>query len=83
MVILTIFWQGAFLSFGDEGKSSYPDEQEHKSVGGVKVSIVAFQAIDPGSIPGRRNFFTDFSSVLAMKGLSNVSCLHAFVWSLK
>ena len=22
------------------------------SVGGVKVSIVAFQAIDPGSIPG-------------------------------
>ena len=24
------------------------------SVGGVKVSIVAFQAIDPGSIPGRR-----------------------------
>ena len=29
------------------------------SVGGVKVSIVAFQAIDPGSIPGWRtcNFF--------------------------
>ena len=25
-------------------------------VGGVKVSIVAFQAIDPGSIPGRRTF---------------------------
>ena len=24
------------------------------SVGGVKVSIVAFQAIDPGSIPGWR-----------------------------
>ena len=24
----------------------------HASVGGVKVSIVAFQAIDPGSIPG-------------------------------
>ena len=23
-----------------------------RSVGGVKVSIVAFQAIDPGSIPG-------------------------------
>ena len=27
------------------------------SVGGVKVSIVAFQAIDPGSIPGWRTFF--------------------------
>ena len=27
------------------------------SVGGVKVSIVAFQAIDPGSIPGRRTVF--------------------------
>ena len=25
-------------------------------VGGVKVSIVAFQAIDPGSIPGWRSF---------------------------
>ena len=28
-----------------------------KSVGGVKVSIVAFQAIDPGSIPGWRTVF--------------------------
>ena len=28
-----------------------------KSVGGVKVSIVAFQAIDLGSIPGRRNYY--------------------------
>ena len=27
------------------------------SVGGVKVSIVAFQAIEPGSIPGWRRFF--------------------------
>ena len=26
-------------------------------VGGVMVSIGAFQALDPGSIPGRRNFF--------------------------
>ena len=30
----------------------------HSSVGGVKVSIVAFQAIDPGSIPGWRTFLT-------------------------
>ena len=26
-------------------------------VGGIMVSIAAFQAVDPGSIPGRRNFF--------------------------
>ena len=29
-----------------------------ESVGGVMVSIVAFQAVDPGSIPGQRIFFT-------------------------
>ena len=29
------------------------------SVGGVKVSIVAFQAIDPGSIPGWRSFLVN------------------------
>ena len=27
------------------------------SVGGIMVSIAAFQAVDPGSIPGRRNFY--------------------------
>jgi hypothetical protein len=27
------------------------------SVGGIMVSIAAFQAVDPGSIPGRRIFF--------------------------
>ena len=27
------------------------------SVGGVMVSIDAFQALDPGSIPGHRNLF--------------------------
>ena len=26
-------------------------------VGGIVVSIAAFQAVDPGSIPGRRKFF--------------------------
>ena len=26
-----------------------------RDVGGIVVSIAAFQAIDPGSIPGRRN----------------------------
>jgi hypothetical protein len=28
-----------------------------RSVGGIMVSIAAFQAVDPGSIPGRRIFF--------------------------
>ena len=28
------------------------------SVGGIMVSIAAFQAVDPGSIPGRRSFFS-------------------------
>ena len=28
------------------------------SVGGIMVSIAAFQAVDPGSIPGRRNFLS-------------------------
>ena len=31
------------------------------SVSGIVVSIAAFQAVDPGSIPGRRNLFFDFS----------------------
>ena len=34
---------------------------ERAGVGGVMVSIVAFQAIDPGSIPGQRIIFFSFS----------------------
>ena len=34
--------------------------QEHWGVGGIMVSIAAFQAVDPGSIPGRRNFVFSF-----------------------
>ena len=30
----------------------------HVSVGGIMVSIAAFQAVDPGSIPGRRMFLS-------------------------
>ena len=33
------------------------DKENHQSVGGIVVSIAAFQAVDPGSIPGRRNHF--------------------------
>ena len=28
-----------------------------RGVGGIMVSIAAFQAVDPGSIPGRRSYF--------------------------
>ena len=33
---------------------------ENWGVGGIMVSIAAFQAVDPGSIPGRRNFVFSF-----------------------
>ena len=33
-------------------------------VGGIMVSIAAFQAVDPGSIPGRRNFWSWISGCL-------------------
>ena len=42
----------------------------HPSVGGVTVSMVAFQAVDPGSTPGRRTpflmnyFFANVTSVM-------------------
>ena len=35
------------------------------SVGGVMASIVAFQAVDPGSTPGRRTFNYLFNSKIA------------------
>ena len=35
------------------------------SVGGIMVSIAAFQAADPGSIPGRRNIFLPCSGLSA------------------
>ena len=35
------------------------------SVGGVMVSIDAFQALDPGSIPGHRSFSNDFQIFIA------------------
>src|SRR4029434_376011 len=37
------------------------------SVGGIVVSIAAFQAVDPGSIPGQRKhqFFTQVYKMLA------------------
>ena len=35
----------------------YKIDAAHTSVGGVMVSIDAFQALDPGSIPGHRKLF--------------------------
>ena len=35
----------------------------HQCVGGIMVSIAAFQAVDPGSIPGRRNFFSIYNQM--------------------
>ena len=36
------------------------------SVGGIMVSIAAFQAVDPGSIPGRRICFNFFPYAIIM-----------------
>ena len=38
-------------------------------VGGIMVSIAAFQAVDPGSIPGRRNFLKILSRTFVCLGL--------------
>ena len=35
-------------------------------VGAIVVSIAAFQAVDPGSIPGRRNIFLFYLAVVNM-----------------
>ena len=37
-------------------KAAAPAKSRVSSVAGVMVSIVAFQAVDPGSIPGPRIF---------------------------
>jgi hypothetical protein len=48
------------------------------SVGGIVVSIAAFQAVDPGSIPGRRsNFIFDGSAIY---NLSFLPGGHLFVF---
>ena len=47
----TVFYKQV-LYLGSQNSSN-----GYKSVGGVTVSIVAFQAIDPGSTPGQRSLF--------------------------
>ena len=41
---------------------------KRERVGGVMVSIDAFQALDPGSIPGQRIFFSFFYSAFCNLG---------------
>lgn len=38
----------------------YERKQQYPSVGGIVVSIAAFQAVDPGSIPGQRKCILNF-----------------------
>ena len=35
-----------------------------QSVGGIAVSIAAFQAVDPGSTPGHRIYFISFLKIV-------------------
>ena len=43
--------------------------KQSTSVGGIMVSIAAFQAVDPGSIPGRRNFLDPIGSLHCLQCL--------------
>ena len=47
-------WTLTFLQPRASALASFSVQQ---SVGGIMVSIAAFQAVDPGSIPGRRSTF--------------------------
>ena len=38
-----------------------------RGVGGIMVSIAAFQAVDPGSIPGRRSTFFNLNQQMLIK----------------
>ena len=42
------------------------DWTSNLGVGGIMVSIAAFQAVDPGSIPGRRICFNFFPYAIIM-----------------
>ena len=52
--------QSIFISKSIGSGIWYAFECWQPSVGGVMVSIDAFQALDPGSIPGHRNPFMSF-----------------------
>ena len=44
-------------------KSSISYMDVHQSIGGVMVSIAAFQAVDLGSIPGQCKFLYDLTDI--------------------
>ena len=43
------------------------------------VSIAAFQAVDPGSIPGRRSVFTAFSYLTVLNFIHSSIFFHLFI----
>jgi hypothetical protein len=49
----------------------------HICVGGIVVSIAAFQAVDPGSIPGHRSMFL-FKVYLSFLNPNEFNVLHGF-----
>ena len=55
-------WLG-YLALAQAARVRFPVQQT-RSDSGVVVSIVAFQAVDPGSIPGCRNHYCNTSSLL-------------------
>ena len=52
-------------------------EKYVERVGGIVVSIAAFQAIDPGSIPGRR-IVPSFIFMLFLSGISHFLSRNSF-----
>ena len=48
--------------------------------GGVMVSIVAFQAVDPGSIPGHRTFFLLLKTPKIATLFNNMTDICTFLW---
>ena len=67
-MLYIIYYQNNIL----EGPKYYLHEFPSKwSVGGIVVSIVAFQAIDPGSIPGQRIFYI-LASTFALSNIFNI-----------
>ena len=51
-------WHASCIAFRISARNS--EWLHHEGVGGVKVSMVAFQAADPGSIPGWRILFCHY-----------------------
>ncbi|PJF18441.1 hypothetical protein PSACC_01746 [Paramicrosporidium saccamoebae] len=84
---LDVFLEYAMVEFSKEKSKILPhlssDLQNAVAVGGIMVSIHAFQAWDPGSIPGQRNYSQerDGSLIFAQKrSVDEHTQIHAIVW---